>query len=193
MGGHVGGHTDGDAGGAVDEQVGDFGGQHGGLGDGVVEVEHHIDGVLLDVGDHLFGGAAQAGFGVTHGGGAVAVHGTEVTLSVHEGVAEGPRLGHAHEGVIDGRVAVRVVFTEHLTDDTGALAVGAALGDVHVPHGVDDAALHGLEAVAHIGQGAGNDDRHRIVDVGRLHQVLDVVLYYFLVQNLIFFHLFFFY
>ena len=181
VGRHVGGHTDGDAGGTVDEQVRDLGGQHGGLRDGVVEVEGHIDGILLNVGDHLLRGAAQAGLGVTHGGRTVAIHGTEVTLTVHEGITQGPRLGHTHEGVIDGRVAVRVVLTEHLTDDTGALTIGAALGDVHVPHGVYDAALHGLETVAHVGQGAGDDDRHRIVDVGRLHQVFNVIRYYFLV------------
>ena len=40
-------------------------------------------------------------------------------------------------------------------------------------HREEDAAVHGLEAVAHVGDGAPDDDAHRVIEVGRAHLVLD--------------------
>ncbi|MEY4109960.1 MAG: hypothetical protein RLZZ46_314, partial [Bacteroidota bacterium] len=36
-------------------------------------------------------------------------------------------------------------------------------------HSEQDATVNGLESVAHIRESAGNDHRHRIIDVGRFH------------------------
>jgi hypothetical protein len=83
-------------------------------------------------------------------------------------------LGEAHEGVVDGGVAVGVVVFEHLADHAGTLVEGAVMEQALAEHRVEDAALHGLEAVAGVGEGAGHDHRHRILDVGRLHDVGDV-------------------
>jgi len=69
---------------------------------------------------------------------------------------------------------VRVVILEHLADDAGALVEGAVVDEALAEHRVEDAALDGLQAVAGIGQGARDDDRHRVIDVGRLHDVRDV-------------------
>ena len=46
-------------------------------------------------------------------------------------VAQGEVLGHAHQGIVDGGVAVRVVLLEHLTHDTGALAVRGVVAQAH--------------------------------------------------------------
>ena len=89
----VGGHADGDAGAAVDDEVGDARGQDGGLDGGLVVVGGEVDGVGVDVGEHLAGDAGEAGLGVTHGGGWVAVDGAEVALAVDEEVAEARRAG----------------------------------------------------------------------------------------------------
>ncbi len=51
----VGGHADGDAGGAVDQQVGHAAGQHRGLAPRLVVVGHQVDGVGVDVAQHLDG------------------------------------------------------------------------------------------------------------------------------------------
>ena len=123
---HVGRHADGDAAGAVDEQVGQHGRQHGRLFEAVVEVGAPIDRVHVDVGQHGVGDARQAGLGVTHGGGAVAVDRAEVALAVDQRVAQAKVLRHARHGVVDGGVAVGVILTQHFTDDTGALLVGRA-------------------------------------------------------------------
>ena len=67
VGSHVGGHTDSDAGRAVKEQERSLGGEHRGLGDGVVEVELEIDGILVYVGEDVLGDLLELGLGVSHG------------------------------------------------------------------------------------------------------------------------------
>jgi hypothetical protein len=69
---------------------------------------------------------------------------------------------------------VGVVVFQHFADDAGALIEGAVVEEAFSEHRVEDAALDGLEAVAGIGEGTGDDDRHRVVDVGGLHDVRDV-------------------
>ena len=170
----VGRHADGDAGRAVHQQVRQGGGEDGGLGGGLLVIGGEVDGVLLDVLEQVLGDVLQAGLGVTVGRGRIAVDGAEVALRVDERVAHDPGLGHADEGVVDGGVAVGVVVLEHLTDDAGALVEGPVVEETLAEHGVEHAALHGLQAVARVGQGARDDDGHRVLDVGRLHDVGDV-------------------
>ena len=174
VGGDVGGHAHGDALGAVEEEVGELGGEDAGLLGGVVVVGEEVDGVLLDVGEHLVGDLGQAALGVARGGGAVAVDGAEVAVAVDELLAHAEPLGQAHEGVVDGGVAVGVVFAHHVADDAGAFAVGGVEEVLVLVHRVEHAAVDGLEAVARVGQGARHDDAHGIVDVGALHLLLDV-------------------
>ena len=60
MGRDVGGHADGDSAAAIDDEVGDAGGQDGGLDGGLVVVGGEVDGVVVDVGEHLAGDAGEA-------------------------------------------------------------------------------------------------------------------------------------
>jgi hypothetical protein len=117
-----------------------------------VVVGAEIDGFLVDVGQHLVGDLRQADFGVTHGGGVVAVHRAEVALAVHQHVAHGEVLRHAHDGVVHRLVAVRVVLADHVADDTGRLLVGPVPVVVELVHGEQHAPVHRLEAVARIRQ-----------------------------------------
>ena len=43
---------------------------------------------------------------------------------------------------------MRVVFAQYLTDDTGGFAIRTVHADTHIIHGVQDAALDWLEAIA---------------------------------------------
>ena len=63
-----------------------------------------------------------------------------------------------------------MVVAHHVADDLRALAVLGVGGQVLLPHRVEDAALHRLEAVAHVGQRARRDDRQRVVEVARLRR-----------------------
>ncbi len=69
---------------AVDDEVRDARGEDGGLEGGLVVVGGEVDGVGVDVGEHLAGDAGEAGFGVPHGGGWVAIDGAEVALAIYE-------------------------------------------------------------------------------------------------------------
>src|SRR6056297_2296128 len=40
-------------------------------------------------------------------------------------------------------------------------------------HGVEYPPMHGLEAIAQVGDGTADDDRHRVIEIGCLHLVGD--------------------
>ena len=158
---------------AVDEQVGELGRQDRRLLLGAVVVVDEVDGVLVDVGEHLAGDRGQARLGVAHGGRRVAVDRAEVALAVDERIAHREVLGEADQRVVQRAVAVRVVLAHHLADDRGALAVRAGGRQAHLAHRVQDPAVDRLEPVADVGQGARHDDAHRVVEVADPHLVLD--------------------
>src|SRR5690606_6316289 len=113
-----------DTGGAVDEEIGDLGGEYVRNQLGAVIVFGKIDGLLVQIGHQVMRNPGHADFGITHGRRGIAVDGTEVTLAVHQPVAQGKVLGHPHNGVINRRVPVGVVFTDDIADNTGRLLVG---------------------------------------------------------------------
>ena len=67
VGRHVGRHADRDACGTVDEEVGNLGREHRGLLQAVIEVVGEVDGLLVEIGEHLLGNLAKAGLRVPHG------------------------------------------------------------------------------------------------------------------------------
>jgi hypothetical protein len=89
-------------------------------------------------------------------------------LAEHERVAHRKVLRHFDHRVIDRRVAVRVVLAEHIAHHNADLRK-RAWGEAQAVHRVEDAAVHRLEAVAHIGERAVGDDRHCVVDKTLAH------------------------
>ena len=96
----------------------------------------------------------HAHFGVTHGRRGVAVDGAEVALPVDEQVAHRERLREADDRVVDRDVAVRVVLTDDVADDARGLLVGAVVVVAELAHRMQHAPMHGLQAVADVGQRA---------------------------------------
>ena len=45
-------------------------------------------------------------------------------------------------------------------------------------HGVEDATVHGFQAVPDIGEGAGDNDAHGIIEVGTSHFLFDIYIFY---------------
>ena len=170
------GHADGDAFGSVGQQVGETGGQDGGFLVAAVVVVLEIDAFFVDVADHFHGQGCHLALGVTGGRRAQVAGGTEVALASDEGVAQRPGLHEAREGVVDRSVTVGVVVTHDLADDAGGLGERGGGAVSAVVHGVQDATVDGLEAVAYVGQSASDDDAHRVVEVGALHLLLQVDL-----------------
>src|SRR5271156_5150892 len=67
-----------------------------------------------------------------------------------------------------------MVLAHNVADDAGALARGFVGLESHLLHGVENAAMDGLESVADIGKGAADDDRHGIVEIRLAHLVFNV-------------------
>ena len=120
------------------------------------------------------GDLAHADLGVPHGGSVVAVDGPEVALAVHQHVAHGKRLGHTYDGIVDGRVTVWVVFTDHVSHHTGGLFIRLVPVVVELVHGEQHPPVYRFQAIAHVRQGAAHDHAHGVIKVGLLQLVLDI-------------------
>jgi hypothetical protein len=64
---------------------------------------------------------------------------------------------------------VRVILAHTIADDAGALDVWPIRLQAEVLHREEDAAMHRLEAVAHVGERASHDHAHRVIHVGGAH------------------------
>ncbi len=115
----------------------------------------------------------QPAFGVAHSGGAVAVNRPEVALAVDQRKAQRPLLRHADQRVVDGEVAVRVVFAHNLADHASGFDVFLVPVDAQLGHAIEDAAVHRLQSVAHIGEGTRNDHAHGVIEIRPLHLIDD--------------------
>ena len=120
-------------------------------------VEHHVEREV-----------AELAFDVTRGGRLVArKRVTPVTLRFDKQVL----LAHVHEGRVDGGIPVRVVV--HGVAHDARHLVEAAV--VHLVHGMQNAALHRLEAVLEIGHGAVENRIARVVQEPAVVQLFQVV------------------
>ena len=78
-------------------------------------------------------------------------HGDSAVYDTIVRMAQDFSLRHTHDGVVHRAVAVGVVFTDHITHDTGRLFIRAVPVVVELVHGKQHAAMHGLEAIAGVG------------------------------------------
>ena len=115
-------HADGDAAGTVGEQIGKGRRQHDGLFVLAVIGGAEIDRVLVEAFQQRLGGFRQAAFGVAHGGGVIAVDIAEIALAVDQRIAHGEFLRETHQRVIDGLVAMGMVFADDVAHHAGAFA-----------------------------------------------------------------------
>jgi hypothetical protein len=112
-------------------------------------------------------------FRISHGRGRVSIHRTEVPLSLHRRIAQRKRLREPNQGVVDRLIAVRMVLTKDIPDDSSALLVRFVGTQTHLAHRVEDPAVHRLQSVANVRQGPAHDDRHGVIEI----TVLDFILY----------------
>ena len=114
-------HAYGDSRGAVDEQIWIARRHHGRLLSAAVVVGYEINRVHVEIAQHLGRQARHSRLRVPHRCGRVVVDGAEVALTVDERIAHREVLSHAHQRVVDRRVAVRVEVAHHFADNAGAL------------------------------------------------------------------------
>ncbi len=160
-------HPHGNTGGAVQQNVRQTGRQHLRLLHGAVEVRYPLHGALAQLAEQQFGIFRETGFGVTHCRERLRiVRRTPVTLAIDQRIAVRERLSHQHHRFITGAVAVRMVFTQHVTHGTGGFfKLGAGI-QTQLRHRINDAALNGFQPITDKRQRPVHDDVHGIVQVG---------------------------
>ncbi len=171
---HVGRHPDRDPRRSVDEQIGEGRRQHQRFRFGAVVVGAEIDGFFLDVPHHLVRELVEPDLGVPHRGGRIAVDGPEVSLPVDERVAHGEVLRHANDRVVDRGIAVGVVLADDRAHRARGLAVRLVRRVAGVVHGVQHAAVHGLQPVADVGERPPDDHAHRVIEIRTAHLLFDI-------------------
>ncbi len=138
-------HADRDAGRAVDEQIREPRGQHDRLLRRAIVVRAHVDGLEVQLGQQLHRGCGEPALGVAIRGCFVAIDRAEVAGAIDERHAEDPVLRHANHRLVHRAVTVRVILTEHVTDNGRRLAMLRIRPQmVVVQHRVEDPALHRL-------------------------------------------------
>ena len=115
----------------------------------------------------------QTGFGVAARSRAK-VRRTIVAVEINQRVAQRKWLRHAHEGVINCAIAVRVIARHGVTRNASTLHVRTVRAETLLIHVPDNAAVHGLQAVTHVRQCARHDRVDRIIEERAFHFGLEL-------------------
>ncbi len=166
-------HADGDAVRAIDQQVGERGGEHARLLLAFIVIRLEIDRILVDIVQQQHRRRVQPHFGITHRRRHIAVDRAEIPLPVDQRQAHREILRHTHGGQINRAVAMRMVFTHHVTGHTRGFAVRLVGRVAGLVHRVQNPPMHRLQPIPRIRQRAGDDNGHRIVQIGLAHLLLD--------------------
>ena len=169
----VGRHADRDAARAVDQQVREARRQDDRLVLVAVVVLLEVDGVFVDILEQRHRGLGQARFRVAHRRRRIVVDRAEIALPVDQRQAHREILRHAHERIVDRLVAVRVIFAHHVADDARRLHVLLVGRVALLVHRIEDAAVHGLEAVARVRERTRHDHAHGVIEIRAFHLVGD--------------------
>ncbi len=162
---HRGRHADRDALRAIGQQIGQRRRQHDRLFllAGIIGLE--VDRVVVDPLQQQPRDGGHARFGVAIGGGGVAVDIAEIALAVDQRIARRKILREAHQRVVDRLVAMRMERAHHVADDLRAFLERRARVEPQNVHSIENAAMHGLQPVARVGQRPPGDGRERIAQI----------------------------
>ena len=94
-------------------------------------------------------------------------------MAIHERNSERKRLRHTHNRLVHGAIAMRMVFTDYIADDTRRLQVLRIPPISDLVHRIKAAAMNGLQAVTRIRKRTPDDNTHRVVDIVAGHRFLD--------------------
>ena len=122
----VGRHADRDPRRAIGEQIGEGAGEELGLLLFVIVGRLVVDRVLVEARHQIHRDLRQPCLGVTEGGGAIAVDIAEIALALDQRVADREILREADHRVVHRRIAVRMIFADHLADDARRFLVRRA-------------------------------------------------------------------
>ena len=124
VGRDIGRHTDSDAGRTIYQKVRETAGQNSRLFPGFVKVRIPVNGILVDIPQHLIGKLRHSCFRITVSCRGVSVHRTEVTVAIHQHITHREVLCKTHHCVVYCRITVGVIFTDNITDTGCRLSKG---------------------------------------------------------------------
>ena len=165
----------GDTAGAIEQRKRQARGQLAGLFGGTIVIGHKVHRALVDLVEQEASDFGQARLGVAHCRSAVAIARAEIALPVDQRITLRKVLRHTHQRVIRRLVAVRMKAAQYITHHartfnrlgTGVV-IGPAKAQPHARHGIQNAPLHRLLPVAHIGQRTAFDHRQRVFQISAL-------------------------
>ena len=133
-----------------------------------------VDCLFFQVRKHYISYAGHANFRIAHRRSCIAVNRSEVSLAIDQWIAHGKILRQTNDGVINRSIAMRMIFTDHVTNDACAFLVRFVVGIAELVHRPQHAPVNRFESVAHVRQGAPDDDRHRVIEIRTPHLVFDI-------------------
>lgn len=111
----------------------------------LVKVRNEIHHVLVQIlQKSRLGDLLQTCFRVTHGSRTISFDISEITVTVYQRLSLFEILSHHNKRIIDRAVAVRMIFTHRVSDDTGALSIGSVRAYPQLVHIVKHTALNGF-------------------------------------------------
>ena len=170
----IGGHAHGNPARAIDQHVREPRRQDRRFLLFAIVIVDEIDRVLVDIGQKIGRRRRHAHLGIAHRRRVIPVHRPEIALTVQKRQRHREILRHAHQGFVDRAVAMGVVLAHHIAHGPRRFAVGLVMGIAGLMHGKEDAPMHRFQPVAQIGDRAGDDDAHRVVDERGLHLLAEM-------------------
>ena len=130
---------------SVDQKVGDLDGEHFRFFLVLIEVRNKIHDIFIEIRKKsFFRDLLKPRLGIAHCRGAVAFYIAEVSVAVDQGDLFFEILCHDDQRVIDRTVAVGMIFTHRIADDSGALSEGPVRSDPELMHVVKSSSLYGF-------------------------------------------------
>ena len=138
----------------------------------LIEVRHKINDILVQIRQirflcHLL----QTRLGISHRSGSVTFNRSKITVSVNERQSLLEVLCHNDQSIINRRISMRMILTHRITYDTRTLTKRLIVTDPKLIHIVERSSLYRLKTVTHIRERSCDNDRHRIIYIGFLHQL----------------------
>ena len=146
----------------------------------LIKVRYKIYSVFINVCQHFHGNLGKSRFCVSHSGGTVTIHGTEVTMSVYQHITGVPFLCQLNQCFINRTVTMRMIFTHGITNDTGTFTMWLIRTVIQLDHGIKNSSLYRLQTISYIRQGSGCNNTHGIINIITLHGFLQVYIMYFI-------------
>ena len=176
-------HTYRDTHSSVYKEIGEAGRKHARLTETVIKVRSEVNYLFLEILHKLVSDLCHSRLGITVSRRAVAVNGTEVSVSFNKRITVREVLSHSYHSSVNRRVTVRMVSTKHVTDRRCRLSERLVACQMVLVHRVHNSSLTGLHSVSYVRKRTRCNNRHGILDKGSLYLLFHINVYYFLISE----------